>query len=73
MLKWSHFESKANAENPAQLYQLIAAREELDWLVWGQGESADDIEWKPTLHWYQNPIAVVWYILGHPLFKNCLT
>jgi len=57
-----------NAKNPEQLYQLILYIEEMDGLECRWEESSVNIEAKATLYWYQNPIAVLQYILRHPLF-----
>jgi hypothetical protein len=46
---------------------------EMDRLVCGWEESSVNIEGKATPFWYQNPIAAVRYILGHPPFKDHLS
>jgi len=39
----------------------------------GWENSSIDIEWKATLFWYWNPIAVVRYIIQYSLFKDHLS
>jgi len=72
ILKWRLTVSDTNAKNPDQLYQLIVDMEEMDGLVCGWEESSVDIEGQATPSGYQNPIAVVRYILGHPPLKDHL-
>ena len=60
----------ANSKYPDQLYQLIAAMEEMDRVVCGWEGSSGNIEIKATPCWYWNPIAAVRRILGHPPFKD---
>jgi hypothetical protein len=62
-----------NAKHPDQLNQLGADMEEIDGLECGWEESSVNIEGKATPFWYQNPIAAVQYILGHPPFKDHLS
>jgi len=62
----------ANAKNPDQLYHLIADMEEMDRLVYRWEESSVNIEGKATPFCYRNPIAAVWYIPVHSLFKDHL-
>jgi len=72
ILKWRLSLPDANVKNPDQLYQLIADVERIDRLGCGWEESSINIQGKGTLFWYQNPIAAVWYMLGHPLLNNQL-
>ena len=45
----------------------------MDRLVCGWKESSVNIEGKATPFWFWNPIAVVRYILQHPLFQDHLS
>jgi len=55
-----------NCKNPVQFYQLIADMEGKAVLAHSWEQSSVNVEVKATAFWYQKPMAVAQYILGHP-------